>query len=139
MGPPGARADRASPDDPLRPARPRRGPADPVPSAAGFTDRLRTTLDGLDGLGVRRFGYAGAAIGAATGTDLALHAPHRLASLALVAASPRFGTADEYRRRGVVARPRTPGGSAGSAAASTAGRPRGLARRRGRPAVGPRR
>ncbi|OEJ97818.1 bifunctional 3-oxoadipate enol-lactonase/4-carboxymuconolactone decarboxylase PcaDC [Streptomyces thermolilacinus] len=76
-------------------------PAEPVASAAGLTDRLLTTLDTL---GVQRFGYAGAGLGAAVGADLALRAPQRLASLALVGASPRFGTADEYRQRGVVVR-----------------------------------
>ncbi|MFJ8691339.1 bifunctional 3-oxoadipate enol-lactonase/4-carboxymuconolactone decarboxylase PcaDC [Streptomyces roseolilacinus] len=76
-------------------------PAEPVSSVAGLTDRLLATLDGL---GVQRFGYAGAALGAAVGVDLALRAPHRLASLALIAASPRFGTADEHRQRGVVVR-----------------------------------
>ncbi|NEE26315.1 3-oxoadipate enol-lactonase, partial [Streptomyces sp. SID7982] len=29
---------------------------------------------------------------------------HRVASLALVASSPRFGTADEFRQRGVIVR-----------------------------------
>ncbi|MEV5442632.1 alpha/beta fold hydrolase [Streptomyces sp. NPDC052644] len=76
-------------------------PARPASSAAELTGRL---LDTLDALGVQRFGYAGAGLGAAVGAELALRAPHRLASLALVGASPRFGTADEYRQRGVVVR-----------------------------------
>ncbi|MFV2117808.1 alpha/beta fold hydrolase, partial [Streptomyces sp. Act-28] len=37
-------------------------PAAPVPSVAGLTDRLLATLDAL---GVQRFGYAGAGLGAA--------------------------------------------------------------------------
>ncbi|MCX5386492.1 alpha/beta fold hydrolase [Streptomyces sp. NBC_00083] len=76
-------------------------PAEPAHSVAELGDRLIATLDGL---GVQRFGYAGCSIGGAIGADLALRHPHRIASLALVAASPRFGTADEYRRRGVIVR-----------------------------------
>ncbi|WP_369375252.1 alpha/beta fold hydrolase [Streptomyces sp. cg36] len=76
-------------------------PAQPAASVGELADRLVATLDGL---GVGRFGYAGSAIGAAVGADLALRHPGRLASLALIAASPRFGTADEYRQRGVVVR-----------------------------------
>jgi 3-oxoadipate enol-lactonase/4-carboxymuconolactone decarboxylase len=76
-------------------------PADPAAAVGDLADRLLATLDRL---GVHRFGYAGCSIGGAIGTDLALRAPHRLASLALVASSPRFGTADEFRRRGVIVR-----------------------------------
>ena len=46
----------------------------------------------------------GCSIGGAIGAELALRHPHRVASLALVAASPRFGTADEFRQRGVIVR-----------------------------------
>ncbi|WP_438290842.1 bifunctional 3-oxoadipate enol-lactonase/4-carboxymuconolactone decarboxylase PcaDC [Streptomyces sp. HUAS TT7] len=76
-------------------------PAQPAHSIADLGDRLIATLDGL---GVQRFGYAGCSIGGAIGADLALRHPHRVASLALVAASPRFGTADEFRQRGVIVR-----------------------------------
>ncbi|MFJ4961535.1 3-oxoadipate enol-lactonase 2 [Streptomyces sp. ADI96-02] len=76
-------------------------PAHPATSVAELADRLLATLDGL---GVQRFGYAGCSIGGAIGTDLALRHPHRVASLALVASSPRFGTADEFRQRGVIVR-----------------------------------
>ncbi|MFD9485278.1 alpha/beta fold hydrolase [Streptomyces sp. NPDC059991] len=76
-------------------------PALPALSVAELADRLIATLDEL---GVQRFGYAGSAIGAAVGADLALRHPQRLASLALIAASARFGTADEFRQRGVVVR-----------------------------------
>ena len=76
-------------------------PAEPAHSVAELGDRLIATLDGL---GVQRFGYAGCSIGGAIGADLALRHPHRVASLALVAASPRFGTADEFRQRGVIVR-----------------------------------
>ncbi|MGW3210552.1 bifunctional 3-oxoadipate enol-lactonase/4-carboxymuconolactone decarboxylase PcaDC [Streptomyces sp. NPDC001135] len=76
-------------------------PAHPAGSVAELTTRLLATLDSL---GVQRFGYAGCALGGAIGMELALRRPERLASLALVAASPRFGTADEFRQRGVVVR-----------------------------------
>ncbi|MFJ4577805.1 bifunctional 3-oxoadipate enol-lactonase/4-carboxymuconolactone decarboxylase PcaDC [Streptomyces echinatus] len=76
-------------------------PAHPADSVTELTARLLATLDAL---GVQRFGYAGCALGGAVGIELALRHPERLASLALVAASPRFGTADEFRQRGVVVR-----------------------------------
>ncbi|MCL3992464.1 MULTISPECIES: bifunctional 3-oxoadipate enol-lactonase/4-carboxymuconolactone decarboxylase PcaDC [Streptomyces] len=76
-------------------------PAHPAGSVADLAARLLATLDAL---GVQRFGYAGCALGGAVGIELALRHPERLASLALVAASPRFGTADEFRQRGVVVR-----------------------------------
>ena len=76
-------------------------PAHPAGSAAELATRLLATLDAL---GVQRFGYAGCALGGAIGIELALRHPERLASLALVAASPRFGTADEFRQRGVIVR-----------------------------------
>ncbi len=76
-------------------------PAHPAGSVADLTARLLTTLESL---GVQRFGYAGCALGGAVGIELALRHPERLASLTLIAASPRFGTADEFRRRGVIVR-----------------------------------
>ncbi|MGW7254312.1 bifunctional 3-oxoadipate enol-lactonase/4-carboxymuconolactone decarboxylase PcaDC [Streptomyces sp. NPDC054834] len=76
-------------------------PAYPAGSVSELAARLLATLEGL---GVHRFGYAGCALGGAVGIELALRHPERLASLALVAASPRFGTADEFRQRGVIVR-----------------------------------
>ncbi|MEV8549262.1 4-carboxymuconolactone decarboxylase [Streptomyces glaucescens] len=76
-------------------------PAHPAGSVSELTTRLLATLDGL---GVQRFGYAGCALGGAIGVELALRHPERLASLVLIAASPRFGTADEFRQRGVIVR-----------------------------------
>ncbi|WP_433340219.1 alpha/beta fold hydrolase [Streptomyces sp. CA-253872] len=73
----------------------------PADSVGALTDRLVHTLESA---GVRHFGYVGCAFGGAIGIDLALRHPQRLASLALVAAAPRFGTADEHRQRGVVVR-----------------------------------
>ncbi|WP_030609457.1 4-carboxymuconolactone decarboxylase [Streptomyces fulvoviolaceus] len=76
-------------------------PAYPAGSVGDLTARLLATLDGL---GVQRFGYAGCAFGGAIGMELALRHPERIASLALIAASPRFGTPDEFRQRGVIVR-----------------------------------
>jgi 3-oxoadipate enol-lactonase/4-carboxymuconolactone decarboxylase len=76
-------------------------PAHPGTAVAELAGRLLATLDEL---GVHRFGYAGCSIGGAIGVELALRHPQRVASLALVAASPRFGTADEFRQRGVIVR-----------------------------------
>ncbi|MET8856054.1 MULTISPECIES: alpha/beta fold hydrolase [unclassified Streptomyces] len=76
-------------------------PAYPAGSVAELAGRLLTTLDRL---GIQRFGYAGCAFGGAIGLELALRRPERVASLALIAASPRFGTADEFRQRGVIVR-----------------------------------
>ncbi|GAB2451117.1 alpha/beta fold hydrolase [Streptomyces incanus] len=76
-------------------------PAYPAGSVGDLTARLLATLEGL---GVQRFGYAGCALGGAIGLELALRHAERLASLALIAASPRFGTADEFRQRGVIVR-----------------------------------
>ncbi|MFI9799141.1 4-carboxymuconolactone decarboxylase [Streptomyces sp. NPDC052302] len=76
-------------------------PAHPADSVTDLAERLLATLDGL---GVQRFGYAGCALGGAVGIELALRHPERVASLALIAASPRFGTADEFRQRGVIVR-----------------------------------
>jgi 3-oxoadipate enol-lactonase/4-carboxymuconolactone decarboxylase len=76
-------------------------PAYPAGSVTDLAARLLTTLDSL---GVHRFGYTGCAFGGAIGIELALRHPERLASLALIAASPRFGTADEFRQRGVIVR-----------------------------------
>ncbi|MFE6170673.1 4-carboxymuconolactone decarboxylase [Streptomyces sp. NPDC056464] len=76
-------------------------PAYPAGSVGDLSERLLATLDSL---GVQRFGYAGCALGGALGIELALRHPERIASLALIAASPRFGTADEFRQRGVIVR-----------------------------------
>lgn len=76
-------------------------PAYPVDSVGELAARLLATLDGI---GVQRFGFAGCALGGAIGAELALRHPHRVASLALIATSPRFGTADEFRQRGVIVR-----------------------------------
>lgn len=76
-------------------------PAHPASSVAELAERLLLTLDNL---GEGRFGYAGCGLGGAIGAQLALTHPRRLATLALISSSPRQGTADEWRQRGVVIR-----------------------------------
>ncbi|WP_127359054.1 bifunctional 3-oxoadipate enol-lactonase/4-carboxymuconolactone decarboxylase PcaDC [Actinacidiphila soli] len=76
-------------------------PAEPANATAELADRLLATLDGLS---IESFGYAGCSIGGAIGTQLALRAPHRVASLALISSSARYGTPDEWRQRGVIVR-----------------------------------
>ncbi|WP_307790500.1 alpha/beta fold hydrolase [Streptomyces actuosus] len=76
-------------------------PAHPAASVGELTARLLATLDSL---GVQRFGYAGCAFGGAVGIELALRHPERLASLVLIAASARFGTAEEFQQRGMIVR-----------------------------------
>ncbi|MGX8909071.1 alpha/beta fold hydrolase [Streptomyces netropsis] len=76
-------------------------PARPLGSVGDLTDRLLATLDGL---GIERFGFAGCSIGGAVGADLALRHPGRLAALALVGTSARFGTAESWRQRGDTVR-----------------------------------
>ncbi|MFI8929976.1 4-carboxymuconolactone decarboxylase [Streptomyces sp. NPDC053474] len=76
-------------------------PAHPVASVGELAARVLATLDEV---GVQRFGYAGCSLGGAIGAELALRNPQRVASLALIATSPRFGTADEWRQRGVIVR-----------------------------------
>ncbi|MBP2405922.1 alpha/beta fold hydrolase [Streptomyces syringium] len=76
-------------------------PARPLGSVGDLTDRLLATLDGL---GIERFGFAGCSIGGAVGADLALRHPGRLAALALVGTSARFGTAESWRQRGDMVR-----------------------------------
>ncbi|WP_431772573.1 4-carboxymuconolactone decarboxylase [Streptomyces cucumeris] len=76
-------------------------PAYPASSVRELAGRLLATLDQI---GIDRFGYAGCSLGGAIGAELALRHPLRVGSLALVSASPRFGTADSFRQRGVVVR-----------------------------------
>jgi 3-oxoadipate enol-lactonase/4-carboxymuconolactone decarboxylase len=76
-------------------------PAEPATTVDDLADRLIATLDEL---GIERFGYVGCSISGAMGVRIALRHPRRLASLALVSSSPRHGTPDAWRQRGVVVR-----------------------------------
>ncbi|MDX3236282.1 alpha/beta fold hydrolase [Streptomyces sp. ME03-5709C] len=76
-------------------------PAEASFSTAELAERLLRTLDLV---GVERFGYAGCAFGGAIGLHVALRAPQRVASLALVSSAARFGTPDAWRQLGAVVR-----------------------------------
>jgi 3-oxoadipate enol-lactonase/4-carboxymuconolactone decarboxylase len=76
-------------------------PARPATAVPELAARLLATLEEL---GIERFGFAGCSIGGAVGAELALRHPQRVAALALVSAAARFGTADEFRQRGVIVR-----------------------------------
>ncbi|MFC9930742.1 3-oxoadipate enol-lactonase [Streptomyces sp. NPDC127190] len=56
-------------------------------------------LDLADALGVDRFAYAGVSLGGAVGAWLAVHHPERVAQLALVCTSARFGEPAAWRER----------------------------------------
>ncbi|MFI0898990.1 3-oxoadipate enol-lactonase [Streptomyces sp. NPDC020983] len=66
------------------------------PTVAGLAALV---LELADSLGVRRFDYAGVSLGGAVGTWLAVHRPERVASLAVVCSSARFGEPEGWRER----------------------------------------
>jgi 3-oxoadipate enol-lactonase/4-carboxymuconolactone decarboxylase len=76
-------------------------PAEPASTVDNLARRLLAVLDDE---GVDTFGYAGCELGAAVGARLALLRPDRVATLALVSAAARFGSADTWRQRGVLVR-----------------------------------
>jgi len=76
-------------------------PAHPAPTVAELAVRLLATIDAL---GVDRFAYVGCSLGGAVGAQIALGAPRKVASLALISSAPRYGTPDSWRQRGVVVR-----------------------------------
>ncbi|MCZ0970507.1 alpha/beta fold hydrolase [Streptomyces albulus] len=73
-----------------------------VPELAGLV------LDLADTLGLDRFAYAGASLGGAVGAWLAAHHPYRIASLALVCSSARFGEPAGWRDRAAQVRAEGP-------------------------------
>ncbi|MDX3096544.1 alpha/beta fold hydrolase [Streptomyces sp. ME01-24h] len=76
-------------------------PAEASFSTADLAERLLRTLDLA---GVERFGYAGCALSGAIGLQVALRAPQRVASLALVSSAARFGSPDAWRQLAAVVR-----------------------------------
>ncbi len=76
-------------------------PAHPAPTVAELAVRLLATIDAL---GVDRFAYVGCSLGGAVGAQIALGAPRKVASLALISSAPRYGTPDSWRQRGGVVR-----------------------------------
>lgn len=80
-------------------------------AATGRTDGPCTVagLGGLvlalaDSLGIDRFAYAGISLGGAVGAWLAVHHPERIASLALVCSSARFGEPAAWHERAALVR-----------------------------------
>ncbi|MGK5450875.1 bifunctional 3-oxoadipate enol-lactonase/4-carboxymuconolactone decarboxylase PcaDC [Streptomyces radiopugnans] len=76
-------------------------PAHPATSVGDLAARLLATADAA---GADRFAYAGCSLGGAVGARIALDAPGRLTSLALISSAPRYATPDTWRQRGVVVR-----------------------------------
>ncbi|KOT86741.1 3-oxoadipate enol-lactonase [Streptomyces sp. NRRL F-5755] len=73
------------------------------------TARTVADLAGLvlalaDSLGIDRFAYAGISLGGAVGAWLAVHHPERIASLALVCSSARFGEPEGWHERAALVR-----------------------------------
>lgn len=64
----------------------------------------RHLLDLADALGIDRFRYAGISLGGAVGAWLAAHHPERIASLALICSSARFGEPAGWRERAALVR-----------------------------------
>ncbi|MGH6654617.1 MAG: 3-oxoadipate enol-lactonase, partial [Actinocrinis sp.] len=77
------------------------------PGATTVADLAQAVLDLADNLAVERFAYAGVSLGGAIGLWLAIHRPERIAALAALCSSARFGDpstwlarADLVRRKG---------------------------------------
>lgn len=81
---------------------------DPAPGKTTVADLGALVLDLADTLGVERFAYAGVSLGGAVGTWLAVHHPDRVASLALVCSSARFGEPDGWHQRAALVRKEGP-------------------------------
>jgi 3-oxoadipate enol-lactonase/4-carboxymuconolactone decarboxylase len=79
-------------------------PAGLITAGATIADLGRLVLGLADALGVERFAYAGISIGGAVGTWLAVHHPERVASLAVVCSSARFGEPSGWHDRAGLVR-----------------------------------
>ncbi|GGU46679.1 hypothetical protein GCM10010211_07870 [Streptomyces albospinus] len=79
-----------------------------VLAAAGTTTTVpelaRLVLDLADARGLDRFAYAGVSLGGAVGAWLAVHHPERIASLALICSSARFGEPTGWHERAALVR-----------------------------------
>ncbi|MFI7097001.1 bifunctional 3-oxoadipate enol-lactonase/4-carboxymuconolactone decarboxylase PcaDC [Streptomyces lydicus] len=71
---------------------------------ASLPGLARLVLDLADSLGIHRFAYAGISLGGAVGAWLAAHHPERIASLALICSSARFGAPTGWRERAALVR-----------------------------------
>ncbi|MEU6477235.1 3-oxoadipate enol-lactonase [Streptomyces sp. NPDC047017] len=74
-------------------------PAGLIGAGATVADLAGLVLDLADSLGVQRFAYAGVSLGGAVGLQLAVRHPERVASLAVLCSSARFGGAGPWRER----------------------------------------
>jgi 3-oxoadipate enol-lactonase/4-carboxymuconolactone decarboxylase len=71
---------------------------------ATVADLAALVLALADHLGLERFAYAGISIGGAVGAELAVRHPERIASLALICSSARFGDPQAWRDRAEAVR-----------------------------------
>ncbi|MCD2188662.1 3-oxoadipate enol-lactonase [Actinomycetospora soli] len=79
--------------------------ASPVPDGPYTVEELADdVLETLDGFGVTRAVFAGVSLGGAVGQAIALRAPERVAGLALVCTSARFGDPEPWRDRAATVR-----------------------------------
>lgn len=77
----------------------------PVPDGPYSVADLGTDVLGtLDELGVARAAFAGVSLGGATAQWIALHAPERVAALALLCTSARFGDPEPWWERAATVR-----------------------------------
>ncbi|HEX2314596.1 MAG TPA: 3-oxoadipate enol-lactonase [Thermomonospora sp.] len=74
-------------------------PATLITAGADVADLAGLVLELADTLGIDRFAYAGVSLGGAVGLWLAVHHPERVASLAVVCSSARFGEPAPWRER----------------------------------------
>ncbi|WP_443612880.1 bifunctional 3-oxoadipate enol-lactonase/4-carboxymuconolactone decarboxylase PcaDC [Actinokineospora globicatena] len=75
-------------------------------AGAVIEDLARMVLGLADSLGWRRFHYAGISISGAIGATVALVAPERVLSLAMVCSAARFGEPRQWRERAELVRAR---------------------------------
>jgi len=83
-------------------------PADVLPDLApgrtSVADLARLVLQAADRFGIMRFDYAGISLGGAIGSWLALHHPDRVARLAVICSSARFGEPAGWHERAALVR-----------------------------------
>lgn len=96
-------------------------PSDLVRAGATVADLADLVLALAEHLGLDRFHYVGNSLGGAVGLDLAVRHPSRIASLALVCSSARFGDPQPWRERAASVREN---GEKGTAALAESARSR---------------
>jgi 3-oxoadipate enol-lactonase/4-carboxymuconolactone decarboxylase len=87
------------------------------PGAMTIADLAQSVLNLANALGIKRFNYAGVSLGGAVGTWLAIHRPERIASLAIVCSSARFGDPQYWQARAKLVRDEGTGPVADAASA----------------------